>query len=228
MRYFLGMSATLHVVILAAITLPVVLPTATPPLHISLQSRQGDSSSHQDSPPAAVPDTSARSPDTATRQEMDKQVDTPARPMKMPTAPASKTAAAAATARPPANASDTKTTASQTRSESNSGTRADNDHLLARAETLRRSLLQALAPYFHYPIMAQRNGWQGVVRLGMTIQPTGELAQIRLVRSSGYKILDNAALKSARQIRHLADAPQWLRGHPFDMVIPVEYRLVSR
>jgi TonB family protein len=63
----------------------------------------------------------------------------------------------------------------------------------------------------------------------MTIQPTGKLADVYVVHSSGYNMLDKAALRSVRQIRHLPDVQKkWLAGHPFDMVIPVEYRLVSR
>jgi len=95
------------------------------------------------------------------------------------------------------------------------------------ARRLQSSLRHALAPYFHYPPLARRRGWEGVVKLGMHIDATGHLSQVRILRSSGYALLDQAARKSLRQVTVIPRG-----GHPsgrrgLDMVLPIQYRLVN-
>jgi protein TonB len=49
-----------------------------------------------------------------------------------------------------------------------------------------------------YPLLARRRGHQGTVLLEVLVTTDGKAASIRLSRSSGYSILDRAAIKGVR------------------------------
>lgn len=90
---------------------------------------------------------------------------------------------------------------------------------------LTRTVLEALGPYFHYPIAARQRGWQGEVRIAVRIAADGKLGDIRLARSSGHALLDQAALLSFARIGRLTQAEEWLQGRSYDLQVPVVYRL---
>jgi protein TonB len=46
-----------------------------------------------------------------------------------------------------------------------------------------------------YPADALRNRWQGVVVADLTISPEGKATACRIVKSSGYKVLDDRTCK---------------------------------
>lgn len=85
----------------------------------------------------------------------------------------------------------------------------------------------AFSEHFTYPRLAQRNGWQGMVKLGLRIEPNGQLSRIRVVSTSGFPVLDQAALETLYRISTLQGVDPWLNGTPFDTVLPVEYRLLG-
>jgi protein TonB len=95
------------------------------------------------------------------------------------------------------------------------------------ASQLESRLRQAIAPYFVYPALARRNGWQGQVEVGLRVEADGRLSHVRITRSSGYRVLDSAALTTLNGIDILPGAAGWLGGRHFDMVLPIEYRLVG-
>jgi protein TonB len=88
-------------------------------------------------------------------------------------------------------------------------------------------LRDALAPYFAYPMMARRNGWQGQVRVGLRVEADGRLSHVRIAHSSGYRLLDSAALATLNHISTVPQAVGWLEGRHFDMVLPIDYRLID-
>ncbi len=94
-----------------------------------------------------------------------------------------------------------------------------------RAVTQRLNL--AFSEHFNYPRLAQRNGWQGMVKLGLRIEPNGQLSRIRVVSTSGFPVLDQAALETLNRISILQGVEHWLKGAHFDTVLPVEYRLLG-
>jgi len=49
-----------------------------------------------------------------------------------------------------------------------------------------------------YPLLARKRGYQGTVLLEVLVSKDGKAASIQLSRSSGYKILDRAAIKGVR------------------------------
>lgn len=84
-----------------------------------------------------------------------------------------------------------------------------------------------MTSYFSYPVLAQRRNWQGEVQLGLRVGADGQLSNIHIIKSSGYSILDRAAIKSLKQIAAIPGASDWLHGRHFDTVMPVEYRLID-
>lgn len=49
-----------------------------------------------------------------------------------------------------------------------------------------------------YPLIARRRGYQGKVLLEVLVKKDGRAGSIRLARSSGYEVLDRAAIKGVR------------------------------
>ncbi len=79
----------------------------------------------------------------------------------------------------------------------------------------------------HYPGIAIRNAWQGRVKLGIRVQANGNLTHIHVINSSGYRMLDKAAVKSVHHIAALPEASAWLQGQPIDVILPVIYQLTD-
>ena len=103
----------------------------------------------------------------------------------------------------------------------------DENYLQSINDQLRERLIHAIAAHFRYPPMARRHHWQGKVRISLRIEADGTVSHIGLVNSSGHTVLDEAALKSLGRIAQIPGAAKWLRGHHFDMVVPIEYRLLD-
>jgi len=95
-------------------------------------------------------------------------------------------------------------------------------------QRLSRQVLQAMLPYFHYPLFARQQGWQGEVQVAVHIAQDGSLSILRLARTSGYPLLDAAALDSLEKIHRLPDATTTLLdASGFDLNVPVVYRLTE-
>ncbi len=63
---------------------------------------------------------------------------------------------------------------------------------------LAESLRQRLAAFNRYPSAARLNGWEGKVVLRAVIRADGHLSEVRVHRSSGHEVLDNAAMEAIR------------------------------
>jgi protein TonB len=100
-----------------------------------------------------------------------------------------------------------------------SGHQGAEDHL-------RSTILRLVSSRFHYPVLARRKGMEGIVRLQVHIESDGRISRLQVQQTSGYPVLDQAALQSL-QLASVPDAAQWMNGHAIDIIIPVEYRLVG-
>ena len=98
---------------------------------------------------------------------------------------------------------------------------------------LGEQLLLALESYFNYPLKARRKGWQGEVRLNVAIGRRGQVETVQLASSSGYAVLDQAALKSMSKVGEIDLArlsmplTDQLLQQSLQVEIPVAYRLVN-
>jgi protein TonB len=91
---------------------------------------------------------------------------------------------------------------------------------------LRACVMNLITRQLTYPAIARRKGWQGVVKLELHIESDGRISGLHIDETSGYTVLDNAALQSL-QPASVPDAAQWLQGKTRDIVVPVEYRLID-
>lgn len=83
-----------------------------------------------------------------------------------------------------------------------------------------------LSQHFVYPKLAQRRNWQGKVLLSLRVTSNGEIDSIHVSQSSGYAILDQAALNSLSKVGYLPQISSWL---PYDinLKLPVIYQLTE-
>ncbi len=112
-----------------------------------------------------------------------------------------------------------------------SGATTHGQHELTSAARYRRvrdELLRALLPHFEYPAVARRRGWHGRVRIGLLVEADGDLSDVQLIESSGYALLDRAAIKNVNRLRNVPGATRWLKGDDMDVILPVSYRLEDR
>lgn len=87
-------------------------------------------------------------------------------------------------------------------------------------ESLRRRILSKRI----YPPQAKRRGIEGVVYLLVSLDPEGELIEARVIRSSGHRILDTAAIKLIKRV-----LPYELGlGQPVTFEIPIRYELIDQ
>ncbi len=92
-------------------------------------------------------------------------------------------------------------------------------------------LQQELKQYFYYPRLAQRRNIQGTVILGFAINLQGTLTNIRIVKSSGFAILDMAAEDALQKLQQL-DWDQdrdkrYLQRDNSNIKLPVIYKLTE-
>lgn len=80
------------------------------------------------------------------------------------------------------------------------------------------------APQPEYPAAAREDEQQGVVTLAVLVSPEGLPAQVRLARSSGYRLLDAAAIEGVRRWM-FRPARQAGRAIEAWMEIPVRFEL---
>ena len=91
---------------------------------------------------------------------------------------------------------------------------------------LKSVLQQAFNTHFYYPRLAVRRGWSGEVQLSLRIEANGKLSHVRILESSGFNLLDKAAMSSLDKVKILPSAIALLNGNSLDLILPVQYRLL--
>lgn len=71
-----------------------------------------------------------------------------------------------------------------------------------------------------YPYLSKRNGQQGKVTLGLLISETGEVAETRVLTSSGYPELDRAASEGIAKCKF---APKIVDGKGVEYKFKMQY-----
>ena len=82
-----------------------------------------------------------------------------------------------------------------------------------------------LKNHFRYPMLARRNGWQGKVLLGLSVNSQGSIENAHIKVSSGHRILDNSALKALIEVKKIHNIEKWNNLNQHEFVIPVIYQL---
>ena len=91
---------------------------------------------------------------------------------------------------------------------------------------LAESLRRRLAELKRYPSTARLNGWEGKVVLRAVIRADGHLSEVKVHRSSGYDVLDNAAMEAIRMVCPL-HMHQALGAAEVAVYVPMVYSLGS-
>lgn len=87
--------------------------------------------------------------------------------------------------------------------------------------SIKGRLQRQFAHHFNYPLLARRRGWQGEVLLAFRLEADGRITDARVDRSSGYSLLDRAALTSLGKIERI----EMGASTGFTLQLPVIYRL---
>jgi len=77
-----------------------------------------------------------------------------------------------------------------------------------------------------YPRAAREQGHEGTTLLEVEVLPSGRCGRLRVVRSSGSAVLDQAAMEAVRQWV-FKPARRWREPVAFHVEIPVTFRLVD-
>jgi len=75
-----------------------------------------------------------------------------------------------------------------------------------------------------YPPLARKMGYQGRLILRLLVSKEGKVARIKVVRSSGYSILDRTAIKTVKKWRFIP-AHGGKKAVPFWVEVPVVFSL---
>ncbi len=75
--------------------------------------------------------------------------------------------------------------------------------------------------HINYPPIARRMGWEGKVLVSFVLEPNGDIRNLKVLKSSGYEVLDKEALEAIR--RSYRDFPK----PPVSVVVklPINFRL---
>jgi protein TonB len=98
----------------------------------------------------------------------------------------------------------------------------DPSTLIAR---YRSQFIGAAARYKRYPARARDNGWEGDVVVRLEFGAGGELAELKVKRSSGHEALDEQALEMFRLAAPQVPPPAALRGQAFGFDVRAVYSL---
>jgi periplasmic protein TonB len=82
-----------------------------------------------------------------------------------------------------------------------------------------------LAQHRHYPRAAVRAGYEGSPRLRFVLAPDGTLRHAELIGSSGYALLDRAALQLVREAAPFPPLPGEAGLDEIELMLPIDYRL---
>ena len=223
--WFLALSVAIHTVLLLAYH--PALPEIGHAGHIVQLSveRAGSHSS------AAVPEASKRTPEIAEEPDVpETRASAQPRPAAAPANPAAtrSTATAAIPAGPQAAPAPGKQRDAQDSVPASSAVASGSPQpsLRESKDHLRQSVLELFSRRLDYPAIARRKGWQVTVTLRLLIEPDGRISRLQVDRTSGYPVLDRAAVESLR-LASIPRAQQWLHGHALELLVPVEYRLVG-
>lgn len=84
-------------------------------------------------------------------------------------------------------------------------------------------LKQSIEQQWEYPEMALRYGLQGTLALEFTIGSSGQLEQLRVIRSSGSELLDSEAIRAIKAAAPFPPIPSWIKPVPLRISASMEY-----
>jgi TonB family protein len=84
---------------------------------------------------------------------------------------------------------------------------------------------QRIANAKYYPRMARRRGMEGQPVIAFTLDRRGQLTKVDLAKTSGYQLLDQAALDAVQQGAPYPEIPAPLKMNSFQFKLPISFVL---
>jgi protein TonB len=88
-------------------------------------------------------------------------------------------------------------------------------------------VLAALNRKKRYPSSAQRRHEQGIPWIRFVMDREGKVLSVNLERSSGFRELDEEAVRLPRRASPLPKPPEEVEGQTIELVVPVEFFMSS-
>ena len=85
------------------------------------------------------------------------------------------------------------------------------------------SIKRAIEIEWQYPEPALRQGLQGILILEFTVSGSGNLQRTRLMRSSGFPVLDEEAIRAVQAASPFHPIPPWIGKNRLDIIASFEY-----
>ena len=95
------------------------------------------------------------------------------------------------------------------------------DPVLRYSKLVQKRILENMV----YPAAAKGAGFQGTVKLSLKLSPQGDLLDAKVKETSNYRVLDDAALKTAQQTSPYPPFPPEIKEKEFWVDIPIIYQL---
>jgi protein TonB len=109
---------------------------------------------------------------------------------------------------------------------SGKGAEANSGNRLGKKDYF-SSLIAWLNQYKNYPATLKKKKQQGVVTLKFTINKKGQLLSASVHKSSGYPLLDKAALDILDKASPMPAIPNSIPRDQLTLIIPLEYSLIT-
>lgn len=100
-----------------------------------------------------------------------------------------------------------------------------NSKLPNNNEKIKTLLNKAISKYFYYPKSARRKNRQGKVILAFVINNNGLIEHVRVDTSSGYAVLDEAAIKAFKKVEVSESLANIIMGVGKEYTLPIIYKL---
>ena len=92
-------------------------------------------------------------------------------------------------------------------------------------QSFARSVRKKIQASKKYPIAAQTAGIEGRTGVRLTILKDGRLQKVEVAKSSGYEILDKAALQSVREAAPFPPIPEKARREEIQMSVTLIFKI---
>lgn len=170
-----------------------------------------------------VPETTEPPPDALIKPPEENTLED-VKPQETQVAQAQESAAQAAVAASEAAAPQQIENAQQ-KSETPRGQHVGMSRIDRRAiQNWQRDLVMHLNRHKRYPSRARAERKHGIVNVAFTMDRDGRILDAKISKSSGYELLDSAAIAMLNKASPLPLPPDSMPGSAIDLVVPVNYR----
>ena len=86
------------------------------------------------------------------------------------------------------------------------------------------AIQQRISTYLIYPQEAMENGWEGVAKVKFTLGQNGQIKQLGIAESSGYPLLDEAAISAVKKASPYPSLETYQDTQNLEITLPIRYK----